>query len=257
MEKQVYRSLAAAGPGYWWHRGRHDLLARLWRKFGPGPAADGTRPKILDIGCAAGGTLAFLSQWGEVWGVDSSPEALSLCREWGMDAGRLVLNRAENLSGFREGQFDLVTAVEVLEHVERPPEALAEIRRVLKPGGLLILTVPADPRLWSERDLRLGHFRRYRLGQLVREVGGAELEVVKASYANAFYYWPFRCWLAWRRLWARRRVPEVKQDIFPVPRALGGLLVAVLKLETWMILHGRLPWGVSAICAARKPGAAA
>jgi SAM-dependent methyltransferase len=152
------------------------------------------------------------------------------------------------MTAFADGYFDLVTAVEILEHLEHPEQALAEMRRVLKPNGILILSVPADPKLWSERDVRLGHFRRYRLAELTAAVANTGFEILKASYANAFYYWPARILLPR----SGKGTGPARQDTFAAPPLLAALYTAILKLETQLILHGRLPWGVSAVCVAKK-----
>jgi len=253
MESQIYHALAKAGSQYWWNQGRQHLLTRLWARYGR-PAAAGARLQILDIGCAAGGTLSYLSEWGEAWGLDLSAEALALCRNWGIPEQRLVLGNAEDLSAFRDEQFDLITAVEVLEHLEHPERSLREIRRILKPDGLLILTVPADPKLWSDRDDRLGHYRRYRLAELVQAAGKGGFDVRKASYANAFYYWPYRLILAWRRL-CSGGTARIKTDTLDTPRWISDVFRFCLKIETAIILRAGLPWGVSAVCAARKKNA--
>jgi SAM-dependent methyltransferase len=255
MEERIFHDLARAGTRYWWNQGRQTLVRRLWERYAP-PAPADRAWRILDIGCAAGGTLAALAKWGEAWGLDLSAEALALCRAQGLDPHRLVLGDAERMTAFEDGYFDLVTAVEILEHVEHPDRALAEIRRVLRPGGLLILTVPADPKLWSDRDERLGHHRRYRAEELAEAVRGGGFEVLKLSYANAFYYWPFRWLLAWRRL-RGQGTPRVTRNTFEGWRPLDALFVGLLRLETAWILRARLPWGVSAVCVARSPRAGA
>lgn len=255
MDKQIYHDLAAAGSGYWWNQGRQDLVLGLIKRYS-GRTLPDPGYKMLDVGCAAGGTLQFLRTWGEAWGLDLSAEAIALCRAWGQPAERLVQGDAARLEPFAPETFDLVTAVEILEHLEQPETALASIWRVLKPGGLLILTVPADQRLWSERDQRLEHQRRYAVKDLVRSVSGAGFEVLKASYANAFYYWPYRWLLAWRRRFRREAVPRIRTNTYLPHPWLSALFAAVLKLETRVILAGRLPWGVSAVCAARKPAGA-
>ncbi|MEW6516285.1 MAG: class I SAM-dependent methyltransferase [candidate division FCPU426 bacterium] len=255
MDRQIYHDLATAGSGYWWNQGRQHLVLGLIRKFSgrhlPDPGY-----RILDVGCAAGGTLSFLGAWGEAWGLDCSSEAIALCRTAGQPAERLVLGDATHLEPFEAETFDLVTAVEILEHLEEPETALASAWRVLKPGGLLILTVPADQRLWSERDQRLAHRRRYRIEELAQSVARAGFQVLKASYANAFYYWPYRWLLGWRRLLGREPVPRIRTNTYLPHPWLSALFAGLLRIETRLILIGRLPWGVSAVCAARKPAAA-
>jgi SAM-dependent methyltransferase len=253
MDKKIYYQLAAAGRGYWWNQGRQHLVTELVKKY-LGQAGSMPRAlKILDIGCAAGGTLAYLGAWGEAWGLDIAPEAVELCRTWGLPPDHLILGSAEGMPFFHDRQFDLITAVEILEHLAAPEKALQEIYRILKPNGLLILTVPADQKLWSDRDVRLGHRRRYQLEELEAAVAATGLNVVKSSYANTFYYWPFRLILAWRRKFGRKiQASPTNKDTFEMNPLLSGLLVGLLKMENRMILRGKLKQGVSVICAAKK-----
>jgi len=255
MEKQIYYALAKAGNRYWWNQGRQYLVTKLFERYSQGGLCSSKNLKILDIGCAAGGTLFYLAKWGEVWGLDISPGAIALCRSWGIDENHLVLGNAEEMPNFSDQQFDLVTAVEILEHLEHPEQALKEIWRILKPKGVLIITVPADKRLWSDRDERLGHRLRYTVESLVENVQQANFSVLKASYTNFFYYWPYRLILWLRRRFQKSRVPKIKTDTYDVNFLFNWLFVWLLKLETWIILQCKLPWGVSAVCVAQKNAA--
>ncbi|MCD4812268.1 class I SAM-dependent methyltransferase [bacterium] len=252
MDKQIYQDLAKSGSGYWWNQGREHLVTGLFEKYSKKKVAYDHSLKIFDIGCAAGGTLFYLSKWGDVWGLDAAPDALELCQAWGIRQDRLLLGDAEKMTVVSDAKFDLVTAVEIIEHLDNPLRAVSEIFRVLKPGGILIITVPADMRLWSERDVRLEHRRRYTVSQLVDQVSQSEFEILKASYANAFYYWPYRFLLWMRRKKSGVDVPRVKTNTYDANPFMSGLFVWLLKLETWWILHSRLPWGVSAVCVCRK-----
>jgi len=254
MESQIYQALAKAGKQYWWNQGRQYLVTRFFQHHFRKRKAGEERLRILDIGCAAGGTLSHLTRWGDVWGLDISPEAIALCRTWGIPEERLVLGDAENMNSFPDNQFDLITAVEILEHVERPGKALQEIRRVLKPGGLLIVTVPADMRLWSKRDESLEHKTRYELGALRRLVAQTGFDILKSSYANAFYYWPYRLLIAWRQRRAVQAAPQVRTDTYDVNPIINGVFTLFLKIEAEIILWRGLPWGVSAVCVASKTG---
>jgi SAM-dependent methyltransferase len=251
MEKQVYHALANAGSRYWWNQGRQYLVTQLFKKYTQTKPDAGKQLRILDIGCAAGGTLFYLSQWGDVWGLDISPEAIALCESWGVSKDRLVLGSAEAMPQFEDQSFDLVTAVEILEHLEYPEKALQEIRRILKPQGTLIITVPADMQLWSDRDVRLRHRHRYTIEDLTTSVKQVGFEVLKVSCANAFYYWPFRFLLRMRKK-GSSTAPKVKTNTLDVNGLLNWFFVLLLKIETWIILRGSLKRGVSVICVARK-----
>lgn len=138
---------------YWWPVGR-DFTILLWlRKIWRGQ-----NWRILDLGCGLGETTRKLESFGTVIGVDTAKEAVQMARERGLSQVEVMNICSLSLpSDF----FDLVTAFDVLEHIEDDQKALGEICRVLKKGGLFLLTVPACPWLWSFHDESLGHKRRY------------------------------------------------------------------------------------------------
>lgn len=251
MQKEIYHALAKVGRTYWWTRGQQYLIRKLWETFGRKTA--GAPVEILDVGCGAGDTLKYLSTWGEAWGVDSSEEALAACRALGLPGGRLIQARAERLAALGSRTFDLIVVLEVMEHLADPVPALREIQKHLKPNGLLIATAPADPKLWSERDVRLHHYKRYRRDELAGEIARSGLNILKSTHCNAFYYWPFRFYLAWRRRATGKATPPMDRDTFEVPPWLSAFLAGCLKIETRLILWGRLPFGVSTLVVARRP----
>ena len=167
MEKIEYQRLHEREYIHWWNIGRRRILeAALSRnlKFSP------TERKVLDVGCGAGGNILFLKKFGNVTGFDISEEALSFSGDKGFS--ELVLGRAEILP-FREGSFDIVSALDCIEHIEDDEAALQEAYRVLKDGGTLLLTVPSHPWLWSRHDEALHHKRRYTKNELQRKVRDA------------------------------------------------------------------------------------
>jgi SAM-dependent methyltransferase len=161
----------------------------------------------------------------------------------------LELASAERLP-FAAASFDLVTALDVLEHLDRDDLAAREIARVLRPGGLLVATVPALPSLWSEHDEALDHRRRYRPRSFRRLLGEAELEIELLSYTVSVL---FPAIFLFRRLQRLRRSPrDPRTSLVPVPPILNRLLIGLLRLEGRLLPHLRLPFGVSLIAVARK-----
>jgi len=138
---------------YRWFIRRRRLVSALVAGYSPA-----VRPRILDVGCGTGGTLVAVREQGQTIGCDQSPDALRLCRQRRLR--NLVASRAESLA-FRSGSVDVVLSCDVLEHIARDDLALAEMCRVLAPGGILIATAPAYPGLWSSHDEILGYLRRY------------------------------------------------------------------------------------------------
>lgn len=243
MDPAAYQVVHDLEESHWFFVGRRNILRRLL----DGVLAGVDRPRILDVGCGTGATMGFLEHYGAVTGVDISPQAVKYGREQGRT--RLCLADGGHLP-FVEGSFDLVTALDLLEHLEQEPMGLAEMWRVLKSGGRLLAVVPAFPFLWSDFDRFSGHYRRYTTSQLRDRVELAGFEVTRLSYFNTLLF-PF--------VWAVRgfknfvgRWKTLRSDLeMPTP-GLNRLLAGVFSLEGGLMARGDLPFGVSLICIATK-----
>jgi len=242
---------------YWWFVARRLLVRDLLRRHLPAQAADDrragadcvARPIVLDVGCGTGATLKVLRDPGEVVALDASAEALGYSRRRGQL--RLVRDRGEELP-VASAAVDIITALDLLEHIPDDGAALREFARVLRPGGLLILTVPAGPALWSEHDEALDHLRRYRRAQLRRLLERAGFAVQRLSPAIAALFPPIAALRLLQRLRRRRKGRPQTAFIVP-PRAINWLLTALLRLENRCLMSFDLPLGVSLVAVARKP----
>ena len=203
--------------------------------------------QLLDIGCGTGATLDHLQRYGEVQGLDVSELALSFCRRRGHQ--RVTLGSATDLP-FASESFDLVTALDVIEHLDDDVRGLSEIRRVLKPGASTVLFVPAFQALWGPNDDQSHHKRRYRLGQLRESVIEAGLRVERISYANMAMFLP---------IWAGRKLMNLigatsqAENRINHP-AINRLIANLFASEAGWLRHHTLPFGVSIVCWARKEG---
>jgi SAM-dependent methyltransferase len=228
---------------YWWHVGRRQIISRIVRRFLPTG-----NPTILDVGCGTGRNLKLLGEFGQAWGVDNSSASLEAARRFGLD-GRLSCARA-TLLPFADGTFDLVTALDVLEHLDDDAEGLAESWRVLAPGGVLLVAVPAYRFLWSEHDEFLGHRRRYVASELHAKVGNAGFDVLKRSYAITF---AFPIILGFRLF--RGLFPNVdrKRSVYVMlPEPLNAFFTRLVEFEARLMDFVSLPLGTSIFCVARK-----
>lgn len=176
MEKIEYQRLADREHFYWWNVGRRSILEEALRRH---LVTNNQNLDVLDIGCGPGGNLLFLERFGFVTGLDISKEALRLARD--KNFKKLVQGSAETLP-FPDASFNVVSILDVLEHVNDDEGTLGEIARVLKKDGVLLLTVPAHRWLWSRHDEALHHKRRYAAAELRRKIARAGLQRVEMSH---------------------------------------------------------------------------
>jgi SAM-dependent methyltransferase len=237
---------------HWWFVGRRRILLQVLDRYLGKGSAEGRR--ILDVGCGTGTMLSYLADYGKAQGVDIDEEAIGYCRERGLTDVRL--GSAETLP-FEDGSFDLVTALDVVEHLDDDLAALREFRRVLRPGGTLLVTVPAHPFLWGDQDEVNLHKRRYLAPQLRDRLAGAGFEVLRVTYINAFMFPPIAAVRMLRRLEHRLRPRTAAQSDFryPAPRPVNFLLGWIFGIEAPIVRRVDIPFGVSILAVGRKPAA--
>ena len=157
METAEYQRMFEMEDTHWWFQSRYDLTSRVLERAAAG--VDGKPIRHLDMGC---GTGMFLERQGdrrETYGLDFSTEGLRFSSQRGLK--RLVCADSQEIP-FASNSFDIVTAFDLIEHVPHDDKLVAEVHRILRPGGFLLATVPAHPMLWSPHDIALHHMRRYR-----------------------------------------------------------------------------------------------
>lgn len=242
MMRHTYPILYQVEESHWWHRGRRRIIAsfveEIINNFGKG------RPRILDVGCGTGGNLNLLSQYGDAEGVDISPDALEFCRQRGLDNVRL--GAAEQLP-YEDGRFDLVTALDVVEHLDDDVAGLREFCRVLKPDGRILIFVPTFMFLWGVQDDVSHHRRRYRLPELRRVIEKAGFEVERATYANLSFFLPILLGRKFMSLTGIRTESENNINI----SALNGIFGGIFGAESRVLRYLNFPFGVSGLCVAR------
>ena len=252
MNAQEYERMFRLEDSYWWFVGRHHLvLTFLKEKYGKR-----TDLKILDIGCGTGAMSQKLECFGEVTSADFSPLALDFCRRRNLSHIREA--DAMNLP-FPDASYDVIVALDILEHLPDDQAAMRQFCRVLKPGGYVVATVPAYQSLWSSHDVALMHYRRYVAREVRDRFVAAGLTITRLSYAMTLLY-PV--------VWAVRRASILKSkrggasddpnaapkaSLVAVPRFLNRLLIGLLALENVLIRRVRLPFGLSVFCLAQKP----
>ena len=229
---------------YWWFVARRELVRDFLLRHEP----SAPEPRILDVGCGTGATLKMLRDIGLLTGIDRSGSALRYCQLRGLQ--QLALATAEALPVTSES-VDVVLALDLMEHVADDDAAAREFARALRPGGLLVVTVPALPELWSEHDEALDHRRRYRAGRLRRVLFGAGLHVERLSYLITVLLVPIAALRLLQRVLPRRKGEARTAFIIP-PKPINWLLTSLLRLEHVWLTRFNLPVGVSLIALARK-----
>ena len=242
MDRRVYDRMAELDERHWWYRARRDILADLIRRKITLPED----ARILEIGCGTGHNLEMLQRFGRADGIEIDPAARALAEQrLGRPIGSAPLPA---LSGVEDGAYDLVALLDVLGHVEEDQAALESIGRKLKPGGRILITVPAHPWMWSAHDEVNHHKRRYTRKTLRKVIGEAGLEAELVSWFNSLLF-PLA---AGARVAGRLTGNKDSDDKLP-PKAVNMLFETVFGLERYWVGRLPLPPGVSlvAICSRR------
>jgi SAM-dependent methyltransferase len=242
MDRDYELQTHQAEDRHWWYRGRRNVLERVIADLHL-PA----RARILDAGCGSGRNMVELARHGTVTGVELSEASVRLARERG--AGEVVEGSVLEMP-FEADSFEMAASLDVIEHLEDDLAALRELRRVVAPGGSLLVTVPAYQWLWSGHDEINHHFRRYTRRSLQRAGEQAGWQQVRTTYFNSLLL-PAAIML---RVLDRfsRKTTESSLDLWVPPEPLNWLLERPLSLEAALIGRGgRIPAGLSLLAVFR------
>lgn len=253
MEKDEYTVMYDIEQSYWWFTGRQLLIKTLLERLRTNSFERGN---ILDIGCGTGIILKLIKNFGQAFGTELSPEAIHFLKQRDLN---LVVQSDANLSiPFKDNTFLAVTCLDVAEHIDNDRCLIEEIFRVCKPGGHVIVTVPAFGFLWSTHDVALHHKRRYSKKQMLMKIHHLNWKVVKCSYYNTALFLPI---LATRKLqgFLLNHGPHrpVQSDFsIKLPAWVNKALSVLFFLEIRGLKYLNFAFGVSLLLVLQKPSEA-
>jgi SAM-dependent methyltransferase len=249
MDRELYRRFFEIEDRFWWSVGTRRIFFQLI----DGLEGNG---RLLDVGCGTGVFLKeFPGGWKLLAGCDHSDDALSFSAERGLRA--LARCDATRLP-YASGAFDLVTALDVVEHLDDDEGCLREIARVTRAGGHVLLHVPAFQVLWTDKDALSHHRRRYHRAELIALTERAGLQIERLFYINAFLVPAALLRAAAQRLWASRRGSAAAtvaaiDPLYRTPAPVNRLMTGLVALERRIAARIPMPFGMSLVCLARKP----
>jgi SAM-dependent methyltransferase len=211
---------------HWWFLGRQAVIQAILRRYVP------VGSRLLDVGCGTGGLSGELARYYSVEAVDPSAQAVAVARSRGLMA------RVIEAGSVLPNGFDIVCAFDVLEHVDDDVKLACQLAGAVRPGGMILVTVPAFRWFWGPMDDLAGHRRRYRLHELIRVMTDAGIRQLYATYFN-FLLFPA---LVVGHL---AGFPRRDQELEAPPPILNRLFGAVFTSESWIAGRMSLPWGSS------------
>ena len=230
---------------HWWFEGRRRVIRSVLNKH----LLPRANRRILDVGCGSGGMFPLLSEFGEVAGAEYSPDMRA--RAQAKFPGKRI-ERCELPNDIPSGTFDLVTAFDVIEHVDDAIGSLRTMKERLPFDGQIVVTVPAFQFLWSHHDDVNFHKRRYGRMQLVSHLSSAGLKVTFASYFNSLLFPAVAAVRVLEKLVPSRFAPKNEATIDETREPVNSVLTQVFGSESLAVGRTSLPFGVSLIAVAQR-----
>ena len=240
MDPSFYREMAAVEDRHWWFEGRRRILAAVLDRLASGPGAE-----VLEVGCGTGGNLPMLARYGRLHACEPEAGARAMAEARGL--ATVAPGGLPHDLPFGEKPFDLIALLDVLEHVAADEASLAALHDRLKPGGTLLITVPAYMFLWSVHDEVNHHVRRYTRAELVRKLRAAGFRVRHATYFNTILF-PV---IAAVRL-VGRVAGKGGSDLGLPGDVANRLLTRIFASERHVVSRLALPFGVSILAVAER-----
>jgi SAM-dependent methyltransferase len=247
MQAHMYELHNELENTHWWFTARREIVLATIRGELEAEPALAAPLLILDIGCGAGGMLRHLAAFGTVVGADPAPAAVAFAAEKGLDVRLGGL--PDSLPFAPHERFDIITLLDVIEHLDDDAAGLRTVYRLLQPHGRLVLTVPAFDFLWSGHDIVNEHRRRYRRTSLAARLEECGFEILRMSYFNTVLFPPIAALRLARRVTGS--ATGATADLGRVPGPLNTMLHHLFAAERHVIRRMALPFGVSLLAVAR------
>jgi len=244
MERSYAAKYHQLEENHWWFLGRRDIIYRLLKH----QQKDSV---ILDIGCSGCALLSFLHKHGftRLHGIDINEDAIDICRQRGIKNVHVAHGEKTD---FRDQQFDIVIASDILEHIQNESSALSEWHRILKTDGTLIVFVPAFQFLWNQHDEVNFHQRRFTRSDLIEILQENGFSIKRSSYWNFILFMPVSIFILLQKILSgnRKRSGDRLRKTAPL---INRLLAYLLKLENRILSTGiNFAFGISVFSVARK-----
>lgn len=247
MDPTVYQIYYQLERDHWWNQAKRSIIVSLLERF----CAGLSRARIVDIGSGTGSIAELLESKGmNVEVHDGSPLAMEylrkICKQSFQKNFPVDYWQIAN-------EYDVVLLLDVLEHLEDDRRGLDAALQILKPGGILVCTVPACKSMWGEYDIIAHHCRRYSLAEMRKLLKNKPVQVEQLSYYSALLF-PFLYLVRFLEnsafRWTKRN-PVFRPHF--VPKALNTVLRKIFDLEKRLLRHFNLPFGSAIVAVLRKP----
>lgn len=243
MEIDAYKLHYTENENHWWFEGKKNIILSILKKN-----INRNNFKILDFGCGVGVNTKMLSDFGEVTCFDESPEAIKYLKKKFINNKKIsVVNNLENCDEL----FDLIIAADVIEHIENDEREIKKIHKMLKPNGLFLATVPAYQFLFSKKDIKLQHKRRYNILNFDNLISPFFYKI-KLSYYNFFLFVPIALGISFYKLF---KIDFTDNVVKKPNKLLNYLFYKIFVFEKFFLNKMNFPCGISLIFIGKKKSA--
>lgn len=246
MENQEFEIMYRVEQSHWWFRGKQFLLRQNVTSLDQTGLEKG---RVLDIGSGTGITLKVLGGFGDAYGLELSQQAIGFLKKRHLK--RIICADVNLNLPLKNDSFKTITCLDVIEHLDNDVGLLKEMLRVCKPGGHILLTVPAFDIFWSPHDVALHHKRRYTRKDLLQSFSGLNCKVIKATYYNIILSIPILAVRKFKSLFLKKGRPQSDFHM-DLPNFLNRFLELLFKAEIWCLKFMNFPFGVSILFVLRK-----